>query len=80
MGGELSSSDDKSFGGGDLRPDGSKETGSVIEMGPLILTVRRRDGEKINSAHHDASAWKALTLIAGLPFLARSLGICHTYR
>jgi hypothetical protein len=47
VGGELSSSDDKSFGGGDRRPDGSKETGSVTEVGPLILTFRRRYGDKL---------------------------------
>jgi len=80
VGGELSSSDDRSFGGGDLRPAGSKETGSVIEVGPLRLMLRRRDGDEITSAHHDASAWKAQMLIAGLPFPARNLGICQTYR
>ena len=80
VGGELSSSDDKSFGGGDLRPAGSKVTGSVTEVGPFRLTLRKKNGDENTSAYHDVSAWKAQMLFAGLPFPVRTLGICQTYR
>jgi len=72
VGGELSSSDDKSFGGGDLRTAGSKETGSVIEVGPRRLSLESSDVNRRSSVSSPHS-WHMsnISLASGAVLLAR---------
>jgi len=72
VGGELSSSEESSLGGGDLRPAGSKVMDSLMVVDPRLLSLESSDVNRkpsVSSPH----SWDMsnISLASGAVLLAR---------